>query len=103
MFATHLFFPLGLTALMVLGAGAASAQTYPTKPVRIVSGSTSQEYIARLIAQEITGPLGQPVIVDTRPSVVMAAETVARSQPDGHTVVLSGTTFYVTPVVRKMS
>ena len=87
----------------VLNAGSAFSQNFPTKPVRIVSGSTSQEYIARLIAQEISGPLGQPVIVDTRPSVVIAAETVARSQPDGHTVVLSGTTFYVTPSIRKMS
>ena len=91
-----------LAVATLFGTAQLFSQTDPTKPVRIVTGSTAQEFIARLIAQRITGPLGQPVIVDTRPSVVIASETVARSQPDGYTVLLSGTTFYVAPLTQKM-
>ena len=88
-------------AMMVLGAGGASGQAYPNKPIRIVTGSTAQEFIARLIAQGIAGPLGQPVIVDTRPSVVVAANTIAKAQPDGYSVLLTAGTFYIAPLTRK--
>src|SRR4051812_3934096 len=63
----------------------AHAQIYPTKPVRIVTGAVagSSDFGARLIAQGIAGPLGQPVVVDNRGgSVVIAAEAVARATPD---------------------
>jgi len=88
--------------LVMLVSTAVRCQNYPNKPIRIVTGSTPQEYIARLIADGITGPLGQPVIVVNRPSVVIASETVAKSQADGHTVLLSASTFYVSPLTQKM-
>ncbi len=57
--------PLGL---MMLGTGVVSGQNYPTKPIRIVTSGVggSADFVARLIAQGVTGSLGQQVIVDNR-------------------------------------
>jgi tripartite-type tricarboxylate transporter receptor subunit TctC len=80
----------------------ACAQDYPDKPIRIVCSGATQELISRLIAQGITTPLGQPVIVQNRPNVPIASETVAKAKADGYTVLLAGSSFYVTPLTQKM-
>jgi len=87
---------------IALSASFASAQAYPDKPIRIVCSGATQELISRLIAQGITTPLGQPVIVQTRPNVPIASETVAKARADGYTVLLAGSSFYVTPLTQKM-
>ena len=72
---------------MILGTGAGYAQDYPNKPIRLITvgvgGAT--DLTARLVAQGISGPLGQPVIVDNRATGVLAAEFVSRAAPDGYT------------------
>lgn len=87
---------------MVLGTAGVSGQAYPYKPIRIVCSGATQELISRLIAQGITTPLGQPVIVQNRPNVPIASETVAKAKADGYTVLLAGSSFYVTPLTQKM-
>src|SRR5262245_29794714 len=74
--------------LILLHSGVATAQDYPTKPVRIVTGEAggSNDFAARLIASGITGPLGQTVIVDNRTGGVIAVEIVSKAVPDGHTL-----------------
>jgi tripartite-type tricarboxylate transporter receptor subunit TctC len=64
----------------------ASAQTYPTRPVRIIVGfapATGSDIIARLIGQWLSERLGQPVIIENRPGAggSIAAEAVARAPP----------------------
>ena len=97
-------------ALMLALAGAmplATAQTWPTKPVRIVlqfppGGST--DVVARILAQAMTASLGQPVIVENRPGAdgAIAGDFVARSEPDGHTFFLaSNTPMMQVPLLRK--
>ena len=78
-------------SLMVLGAGAVSGQDYPNKPIRIVTAALGggSDFAARLIAQGISGPLGQPVIVDNRGGVV-PGEIVAKAPPDGYTLLVAG-------------
>ena len=75
-------------------AQASSIQTYPSRPVRIVSGfppgGISDTY-ARLIAQWLSAHLGEQFIVENRPGAgsTLAAEYVAKASPDGYTLVLT--------------
>ena len=67
------------------------AQTYPTKPVRIVvtfGGGGAAEVYSRIIGQHLTEMWGQQVIADPRPGAngIIATEIVARSAPDGYTL-----------------
>jgi len=93
---------LSLTILL-MAYGAVFAQTYPTKPVRIVVGFAAggpSDIVARLLAQQLTERLGRSVIVDNRAGATgtIGAELVAKSPPDGHTLYLaSQTTHAVAP------
>jgi len=88
---------IAVTAL----AGAASAQTFPERPVRIVAPGTggSADFVARLIAQGLGPRLGQQVIVDNRPNGVAPVEIVVRAQPDGYTILLYGSTVWLMPLL----
>jgi tripartite-type tricarboxylate transporter receptor subunit TctC len=90
--------------LAIAGASAAFCQEYPSKPIRIIASEPGggQDFVARLIAQGITAPMGQPVIVDNRPSNI-AVEVVAKAAPDGYTLLLSGSSFTATPLLRETS
>ena len=74
-------------------AGAAAAQAYPSKPIRIIvpfaAGGTS-DILARFISPKLTESWGQPVIVENKTGANgnVAAEYVSRSAPDGYTVML---------------
>jgi tripartite-type tricarboxylate transporter receptor subunit TctC len=76
----------------------ARAQTYPSRPIRWVLGFGAGgvgDLTARLVAPKLSEGLGgQPVVIENRPSAggIVAAETVARSEPDGHTLLLVTTT-----------
>ncbi|HEX6006457.1 MAG TPA: tripartite tricarboxylate transporter substrate binding protein [Burkholderiales bacterium] len=83
-------------ALALLGSGTmpASAQSYPAKPIRLVVGFTpggGVDINARLLGPKITEYLGQQVIVDNRPGAGtnIANEHVAKSPPDGYTLLIN--------------
>ena len=84
--------------LMVLGAGMVFGQDYPTRPIRIVTflPGGSADFVARLIADGISAPLGQPVVVENRPTVVSAG-IVAQAAPDGHTLYVASGGFWMAP------
>ena len=82
----------GITAIATLTTGAI-AQSYPTRPVRIVAGFApggSTDLAARVIGQWLTEQLGKQFVIENRPGTVsnIAAETVVRAAPDGHTLLL---------------
>src|SRR5262245_14062692 len=79
---------LGLFLFCALQAG---AQTYPAKPIRLVVGyppGGSGDFTARIAADELSKDLGVPVVVENRAGAGgnIAAEVVAKSPPDGYTL-----------------
>jgi tripartite-type tricarboxylate transporter receptor subunit TctC len=75
----------------------ALAQTYPTKPIRIVvpfAPGTATDNLVRPLTESMSAALKQPVVIDNRVGAVgkIAAEHVARSAPDGYTVLAGATT-----------
>ena len=80
--------------LLSLGAGLASAQGYPIKPVKVfvtLSPGSTSDILARVVADQLAKSLGQPFVIDNRPGVGgnIAGEVVARSAPDGYTILLA--------------
>ena len=83
-------------------AGVACGQDYPTRAIRIITSEVGggSDFSARIIAQEISPALGQPVIVDNRVNII-SMEAVMRAPSDGYTVLLTGGNFYTTPMLEK--
>jgi tripartite-type tricarboxylate transporter receptor subunit TctC len=98
---------IGLGAVLAaLAAAAAAADTYPSKPIRIVIGTPAgggSELQARYVGQALTQAWGQPVVVDPRPGASgnIAAEHVAKSAPDGYTLYVCYGTHTVNPSLYK--
>jgi tripartite-type tricarboxylate transporter receptor subunit TctC len=90
------------TAAILLLAGAAYAQDYPTRPIRIVTATPGggNDYLARIIAPALGAAVGQQVIVDNRASRFVGG-IVARSAPDGYTLVVGGGTMQFLPLTEK--
>lgn len=84
-------------ALAVLApAQGRAAEAFPVKPVRMIapfSAGGGADTVARLVAQKLSEPLGQQVIVDNRPgaSNIIGTELTARSAPDGYTIMIANT------------
>ena len=76
---------------IALASGIAHAQTYPNEVIRIVTCNPGGSYdlAARLLAQGLTGPLGQPVTVDNRGGGMVPIEVAAKSAPDGYTLLVA--------------
>jgi tripartite-type tricarboxylate transporter receptor subunit TctC len=97
-----------VAVLLFLSAQSSSAATpsYPTRPIRLVvpfapGGGT--DVTARYVATKLTDKLGQPVIVDNRPAAsgVVGADVVAKSNPDGHTILVVSVTFVISSALQK--
>jgi tripartite-type tricarboxylate transporter receptor subunit TctC len=83
-----------LCAAALLAATGAAAQTYPARPIRIIvpqAPASGPDIMARTIAQKLTESWGQQVLVDNRPGAngIIGMEAVAKSKPDGYTLVMS--------------
>lgn len=86
---------------------ATAAEPFPTRPLRLVvpnpPGGTV-DLLARLVGQGLQDSLGQPAIVEPRPggNTVIGSELVARSAPDGHTILMIGTPFALNALMRPL-
>ena len=99
---------LSLAAFALPFASDAGAQAYPSKPIRLVvpwPPGGAVDIIGRLVADNIAGPLGQPVVIDNRPGAAGAigSEYVAKAAPDGYTLLMGSTTVIsVNPALQKL-
>ncbi len=87
-------------------AGAAAAQSYPARPVRLLvaqSPGGSADIVARAVAQKMGEALGQQFVIDNRggASGIIATETAAKAVPDGYTLLITSSTFGVNPGLYK--
>jgi tripartite-type tricarboxylate transporter receptor subunit TctC len=93
-----------MIAVLMLGAIASSAwaQAYPSKPVKIIVGypaGGASDLAARIISQRLSAQLGQAVVVENRPGNAsnIGADAVAKSAPDGYTLLLGTISLSVNP------
>ena len=94
---------LSATLLAVAGAGAAD---FPTRPIRLIVGAApggGSDFVARAISPKVAEILGQPVVVDNRGGAagLVASELVAKSPPDGYTLLLVFANFATFPSLNK--
>ena len=97
---------ISLTVLCIFMVDSARAQSYPTRPVRVLvplAPGGSMDTIARALSQRLTETMGQNFIVDNRPGAGsnVALETAMASPPDGHTVVGVSATVVIYPILYK--
>ncbi len=91
---------LAIAAVIGLGAGSASGESYPSKPIRIIvptSAGGITDTLARALAQRLAVDFGQQVIVENRPGGAghLGMEFVAKSAPDGYTLVVAADASFV--------
>jgi tripartite-type tricarboxylate transporter receptor subunit TctC len=90
---TTLGITLGALGVLVAFASAAAAQDYPSRPIRFMHGfppGGNVDIIGRLLGNEMSKGLGQSIVVEAKPGAAgsLAAESVARSDPDGYTLLV---------------
>ena len=96
-------YKLAVASLLALGSLDASAQAYPSKPVRMIVPSAPggvTDILARTVGQKLAETWGQPVVVENRPGAgqIIGAEVVAKASSDGYTFIVSdASTFVINP------
>jgi tripartite-type tricarboxylate transporter receptor subunit TctC len=83
-----------VAAAATLVLGTAHAQTYPTKPIKMVvpfAAGGGTDVLARVIGEKLAAGLGQPVVIDNKPGAagIIGTDAVAKAAPDGYTIVMS--------------
>jgi tripartite-type tricarboxylate transporter receptor subunit TctC len=91
---------LAIALLVLAGAADARADSYPSRPIRIIvptQAGAAQDILARLLQPHLEKSLGQPIIVENRSgaSTMIGTDAVAKAAPDGYTLLIVPTTFTV--------
>ena len=93
---------LALSLAMALAGPIAAQQIYPSKPIRFITpypAAGGNDILARLIGQKLTESWGQQVVVEDRPggNTVIGTEAVAKSPPDGYTIIMTTSSHVIMP------
>jgi tripartite-type tricarboxylate transporter receptor subunit TctC len=97
----------GMAALLTAAVAGAAETQFPTLPIRLLvpqAAGGSNDIMARNVANHLTQTFGKQVVVDNRPGAegIIGTEIVARSAPDGYTLLLASAAFTMNPAVRKL-
>jgi tripartite-type tricarboxylate transporter receptor subunit TctC len=95
-----------IAAALAAAATAASAQSYPTQPIRMIvpfTAGSPNDVVARLLAQHLTTRLGQTIVIDNRPGAGTNAGTkaAASAEPNGYTLLFNSSSMVVSPAMYK--
>lgn len=93
-----------ISAALLLSASLALAQAYPSKPIKIVvpfTAGSATDIMARIVGEKLAAAWGQPVVVDNKPGAggTVGSAVVAKSEPDGYTLLVVSTGHVVNPVL----
>lgn len=94
----------GAAAACVVMLGGAAADSYPTRPIRLIvpfAAGGANDLVARIIQPNLEKALGQPVIIDNRPAAsgTVGTDAVAKAMPDGYSLLMAFTTHTVNPAI----
>jgi tripartite-type tricarboxylate transporter receptor subunit TctC len=97
-------FTTGLSLLLATMPLAASAQSYPGKPLRLIVPVTTggpSDIVARILGERLSTALGQPVIIENKPgaSQTVGADYVAKAKPDGYTLLQAAANMAINPIL----
>lgn len=99
----HIAARISIAAVALFALAAAHSQTYPNRAIRIIAASvgSSGDISARMLAQGLAAPLGQPLVVENRGgSVAVAAELVAKAPADGYTLLYYPSSLWLFPFMQ---
>src|SRR3972149_6998065 len=96
---------IGIVTAVLTMSAAVAAQTWPTKPLRLLvpfpPGGVTDAF-ARIVSTKLGAALGQPVVIDNRPggSTIIATREVVQATPDGYTLLVGVTQLAINPAMQ---
>lgn len=94
-----------LVTVSLFFGGFVSAQSFPNKPVRIIVpfGTGGPDSLARLLGVQLTQQMGQSFVIENKPGAngILGAEALAKSAPDGYTLMITSAGFVAAPSMYK--
>ena len=97
---------LAAAAAVLTATASSSAQTYPSRPIRVIvpyTAGSPNDVIVRLLAQRLEPKLGQPLVMDNRPGggTAIGTKVAANAEPDGYTLLFSSSSIVIEPALNK--
>jgi tripartite-type tricarboxylate transporter receptor subunit TctC len=99
------FAAMALVAALAAAAGIAAAETFPSKPIRVIvpfGAGSATDIVPRTVFEQVSAQVGQTIVIDNRPGggTTIGTAAVAKADPDGYTVLVHSNGFITTPAIQ---